>query len=74
MQTPLTIRMNNYTISFENQEEAKRFIMWFSHHAKLVANLAVAFGESQEDEETIISLAFLQRDLNALINGASSFI
>lgn len=71
----LTIKMNNFAVSFKDQEEAKRFVMWFSHHAKVVADLTLSYGDLDEDnEETLLSLAFLQRDLNTLINRACSFI
>jgi hypothetical protein len=75
MSRPLTIEMQNYTVSFQDQEAARRFVMWYSHHAKVVADLTLSYGESDEDnEETLLSLAFLQRDLNTLINQACSFI
>lgn len=75
MSRPLTIEMQNYSVSFKDQEAARRFVMWYSHHAKVVADLTLSYGESDEDkEETLLSLAFLQRDLNRLINQACSFI
>lgn len=75
MKAPLTIEMHNYSVSFKDQEAARRFVMWYSHHAKVVADLALSYGESDEENgETLLSLAFLQRDLNTLINEACSFI
>lgn len=75
MQAPFNIEMNNYTVSFKDQESARRFVMWYSHHAKVVADLALYYSDSdEENEETLLSLAFLQKDLNTLINQACSFI
>jgi hypothetical protein len=75
MKALLAIEMNNYTVSFKDQEAVRRFVMWYSHHAKVVADLTLSYGESDEDnEETLLSLAFLQRDLSTLINEACSFI
>lgn len=75
MNSQLTIEMQNYTISFKDQEAARRFVMWYSHHAKVVADLTLSHGDSEEENsETLLALAFLQRDLNTLINQACSFI
>lgn len=72
---PLIIEMQNYSISFKDQEAARRFVMWYSHHAKVVADIALSYSDSEEEnEETLLSLAFLQKDLNTLINQACSFI
>lgn len=75
MNKQLTIEMQNYTVSFKDQEAARRFVMWYSHHAKVVADLTLSHGDSdEENSETLLALAFLQRDLNTLINQACSFI
>ena len=75
MNQPLSIEMNNYTINFKDQEAARTFVMWYSHHAKLVSELALLNAESDHTcDETTVSLALLQRELNYLINQASSFI
>lgn len=75
MKTQLTIEMQNYTVGFKDQESARRFVMWYSHHAKVVADLTLSYGDSEEDNaETLLALAFLQRDLSTLINQACSFI
>lgn len=75
MQATFKIEMNNYTINFKDQDAARSFVMWYSHHAKLVSELAVSNAESDHTcDETTVSLALLQRELNYLINQASSFI
>ncbi|OZA15776.1 MAG: hypothetical protein B7Y05_02610 [Polynucleobacter sp. 24-46-87] len=75
MSKPLKIEMQNYTVNFKDQEAARRFVMWYSHHAKVVADLTLSHGDSEEENsETLLGLAFLQRDLNTLINQACSFI